>query len=313
MTIKNSIDSGFGSSYQTPEPVVINQYGGEQAPLVGVDENDFAEPVYRDVPWAILFVAHLAVMIWLGVAYGSFSGGTNSANMNATDWKHELETDLDDDEAIHQIEAFAEEVEAYVEVYPMRIFLYVVLPCALLAYFVSYVGTAFVIPSCPTTIVQMSLLGSVGWIIVLTILVSVSTGSWFSWLMSVGIIAIVVYYVTIVWSLIPFASINLKVSLEGISANSGMYIIAFIVSGVGFVWAVFWMYVAIGVLGHEQLQSYGAEVPTTDEVDDDDLYYQSQGDRPQQGFTIFFLLVSLYWTSTVLLVSYSYCLDARQR
>jgi hypothetical protein len=313
MTIKKSKDSTGYASYQHAKPVVVNQYGGEEAPLVGTNDDDFAEPVYRDVFWAILFLAHLAVMIWLAVAYGSFGGGTSAANKNTTDWKQELETELDDDEAIHQLEAFAEEVEAYVEVYPMRIFLYVVLPCALLASFISYVGTAFVIPSCPTTIVQMSLLGSIGWMIVLAILTSVSTGSWFAWLMSACLIAIVVYYVFIVWRLIPFASVNLKVSLEGISANWGMYVIAFVFSGIGFVWAFFWMYVAIGVLGHEQLEAYSEEAPTTDEEDDDDLYYESQGDQPKQGFTIFFLLVSLYWTSTVILVScYLYCLDARR-
>ena len=64
---------------------------------------------------------------------------------------------------------------------------------------------------------------------------------------------------------------------------------------------------SIGVLGHEQLES-GTEYSSTStsetvDDDDDDAYYESQGDQAQQGFTIFLLLVSLYWTSTVILVS----------
>jgi hypothetical protein len=151
---------------------------------------------------------------------------------------------------------------------------------------------------------------------------SVSTGSWFAWLMSAGLIAIVIYYVKIVWNLIPFASVNLKISLKGVSANWGIYMIAFLFSILGFVWTIFWAYVSIGVLGHEQLES-GTEDSSTStsetvDDDDDDAYYESQGDQAQQGFTIFLLLVSLYWTSTVILntiqvtvagVMGTYCFD----
>lgn len=309
MTIRNSKEKDsavYGSTSQQAQPVVV--VGGEYsetAPLVGVDEDDFAEPVYRDVVWALLFLVHLGVMIFLGVVYGSFGVDSAAAYMNTTDWKQEIEAEMDDDEAIHQVEAFAKQVEAYVEVYPMRIFSFIVVPCALLASGFCYFGTAFVIPSCPTAIVQFSLLGSIGWTIALTLLMSISTGSVFAWLMSAGLIAIVVYYVRIVWNLIPFASVNLKVSLKGVSVNWGLYIIAFLFSVLGFIWAIFWAYVAIGVLGHEQLETYTGDSSTAPDTedDDDDVYYESRGDRPQQGFTIFLLLVSLYWTSTVLLVS----------
>lgn len=306
MTIRNSKEDSAASGYGSTQPVVVGGEYSEAAPLVGVHEDDFAEPVYRDVGWALLFLAHLGVMIFLAIAYGSF-GTTETAALsnNTTDWKTEMEAEMDDDEAIHQIEAFAEQVEAYVQVYPMRIFSFIVVPCALLASIFSYIGTAFIIPSCPTAIVQFSLLGSIGWTIAVTLLGAISTGSWFAWLMSAGLIAVVIYYVKIVWNLIPFASVNLRVSLQGVSANWGIYIIAFLFSILGFVWTVFWVYVAIGVLGHEQLESYAAGEEETSSMgdDDDDAYYESQGDRPQQGFTIFLLLVSLYWTSTVLLVS----------
>lgn len=304
MTIRNNSNSkGYGATSQqtaaAAEPIVVGGKYSEAAPLVGVHDEDFAEPVYRDVVWALLFLAHFAVMIYLAIAYGSF--GIQDSGKNTSDWKQELETDLDDDEAIHQVEAFAEQVEAYVEVYPLRIFGFLIVPCALVASVVSYLGTCFVIPSCPTAIVQFCLLGSIGWTIALTVLASISFGSWFVWLISAGVIAIVLYYVRIVWSLIPFAAVNLRVALKGISANWGIYIIAFIVSGIGFVWVFFWMYVSIGVLGHEQLAAVTGETPATDVEDDDDTYYAIQGDQPQQGFTIFLLLVSLYWTSTILL------------
>jgi hypothetical protein len=293
---------GYGvPSYQTQNAVIDEPaaYGvGEDGPLINKTLNpqdDFAEPVYRDVAWAIMFLAHLGVMIYLAVVHGSF--GVDCTNMNTTDWKQELEASIDDDTVLHQVEAFAEAAEAYVQVFPQRIFSYVVIPCAVLASVFSYAATAFWIPSCPTVAVQSALLGSVGWTIILTVFTAVATHFWWTYLMSAVVIAVVIYYVRIVWNLIPFAAINLQVSLKGISANWGMYVLAFLFSAAGFVWTIFWIYVAIGVLGHETI-TYNAEHPknAADESEDGD----------PQGFTFFLLLVSFYWTSTVLLVSTLY-------
>jgi hypothetical protein len=246
-----------------------------------------------------MFLVHLAVMIYLGVAYGSF-GVKHEEQWNSADWKEELQEELeasiDDDKVLHQMETFAEAAEEYVQVFPQRIFIYMVIPCALLASVVSYVGTAFVIPSCAKICVQTALIGSIGWTILLTVFMSVASHSWFVYLMSAGMIAVMIYYVTIVWRLIPFAAVNLEVSLKGISANWGMYILAFLFSVAGFVWTIFWIYVAIGVLGHETL-TYNEEHSKNAGSDNEN------DDVGPQGLTIFLLLVSLYWTSTVLLVS----------
>jgi hypothetical protein len=296
MTIRDTNQYGV-PSYQT-QNVVIDQPAayGEDDPLFNKrinHQDDFAEPVYRDVAWAIMFLAHLGVMIYLGVAHGSF--GVEYTDMNATDWKQELEASIDDDEVLHQVESFAEAAEAYVQVFPQRIFSYVVIPCAVLASVFSYAATAFLIPSCPKVAVQSALLGSVGWTILLTVFTAVASHSLWACLMSAVVIAVVIYYVRIVWNLIPFAAVNLQVSLKGISANWGMYVLAFLFSAAGFVWTVFWIYVAIGVLGHEMM-TYNEEEHPKHAADDSE-------DGGPQGFTVFLLLVSLYWTSTVLLVS----------
>jgi hypothetical protein len=297
MTIRDNNKYGV-PSYQTQDVVIdepIAYVYGEDDPLVNTrinQEDDFAEPVYRDVAWAIVFLAHLAVMIYLGIAHGSF--GVDCTGMNTTDWKQEMEASIDDDKVLHQMEAFAEAAEEYVQVFPQRIFSYVVIPCALLASVFSYAATAFLIPSCPKVAVQSALLGSVGWTIILTMFTAVASHSWWTYLMSAAVIAVAIYYVRIVWNLVPFAAVNLQVSLQGISANWGMYVLAFLFSVAGFVWTIFWIFVAIGVLGHETI-AYKEEHPknASDESED----------GGPQGFTVFLLLVSLYWTSTVLLVS----------
>lgn len=295
MTIRDTNKNGI-PSYQTQDVLIDPIIYGEEDPLLKANhEEDFAEPVFRDVAWALLFLVHLAVMIYLGVAYGSF-GVEHDKQWNSADLKEELEASIDDDKVLHQMETFAEAAEEYVQVFPQRIFIYVVIPCALLASVVSYAGTAFVIPSCAKICVQTALIGSIGWTILLTVFISVASQSWFVYLMSAGMIAVMIYYVTIVWRLIPFAAVNLEVSLKGISANWGMYILAFLFSVAGFVWTIFWIYVTIGVLGHETLTYNEEHTKNAGSSNEND-------DVGPQGLTIFLLLVSLYWTSTVLLVS----------
>ena len=304
MTIRNSGDDAYGvrqsqiPSYQA-QGVVIDE---DNAPMIHIDDEDFAEPVFRDVFWAVLFIVHLLVMIYLGIAYGSF-GVDTSVGGNSTSWKEEMEKGTDDDQAakaVQQMENFVEAAESFIQVYPQRILFIIVIPCAILAFCFSYVGTAFAIPSCPTTVVQFALLGSIGWTVIITLSGAIASHSFFGYLMAAGMIGIVIYYVRIVWSLIPFAAVNLKVSLEGISTNWGMYIVAILFSAISFLWTVFWLYVTIGVLGYESSET-SDEAPK--KATDDDYDYSDGASGGLQGFIFFLLLFSLYWTSTVLMVS----------
>ncbi len=96
MTIRNSGDDAYGvrrsniPSYQA-QGVVIDE---DNAPMIHIDDEDFAEPIFRDVFWAVLFIVHLLVMIYLGIAYGSF-GVDASVSGNSTSWKEEISIDVD--------------------------------------------------------------------------------------------------------------------------------------------------------------------------------------------------------------------------
>lgn len=294
-----------GTEAQT---VLIDESPGEGVPLVRVENltEEEDKPVFRDVWFAIFFLAHLGFMVYLGVAYGSFGIEEIDVNNVTAAIQNAIDDDVDiSEQDLKQLEVFAHEAEAYIQVYPTRIFVFLVLPCALLAYVSAYLSTAFFIPSCPKVMVSACLLGTLVWTLLIAVSVCIAAQSVFAIAGSVVMLGLVGYYVKIVWKMIPFAAVNLRVALLGISANAGMYIVALLFSVVGFIWYVFWFYATIGLLSFET-QAYnntlhdesaggsGTHKHQFNDYDDDDY------DGPQ-GFTFFLLLVSLYWTSSVLL------------
>jgi hypothetical protein len=122
-------------------------------------------------------------------------------------------------------------------------------------------------------------------------------------------LGIVTYYVCIVWKLIPFAAVNLNVSLKAISRNWGMYLVALLFSIVSFVWTVFWLYTTIGLLGYETAEENSKQHPSagakTSHPSSKGSSHESDDfeEGGPQGITLVLLLISLYWTATVLLVS----------
>ena len=112
--------------------------------------------------------------------------------------------------------------------------------------------------------------------------------------------ACVGYYLKLVWKLIPFAAVNLSVALRGISANCGMYIVAFIFSMVGFVWAMLWLITVVGFI-QAMDEAYQADHPRPADMSKQE-YSTQEENGSLSGLVMFCFLVSLYWTGQVLLV-----------
>lgn len=305
------------------EPVLIDEdripqsYGAvvattaEATPLVMADSKDeLDEPKFQDLPFALLFLIHLAVMIWLAVDYGTFT--VDEMDYNVSNWRNYVDDDesAPTDEDWDKFITFVHQAEEWAGVYPYRILSYVILPSAMIAYTVSYLLTAYVIPSCPYFMVVSSLAGTFVWSIVIVIAMCVASHFNFFVLVVAGVIlGATVYYLRQVWHMIPFAATNLMVALKGISANCGMYIVAFVFSIAGFVWTILWLYIFVGVM-QAMDQAYQQANPKPEGMSKKDYEAEEQSD-PMRGFVVFSLLLSFYWTSKILLVSA--CLYACER
>lgn len=297
-------------AYST-ETVAIDESPSEATPLVAVanviiddDDDDLplddGSPFFRDFAFAVVFFIHLAVMIILSVSYGSY--GLEKLDMNVTHWKEYMDDDgkVVNDEDLKHAEDFIRTASDWAQVYPARIMSFIFVPAAFTAFFLSYLGTAYIIPSCPTTMVMSCLLGSIGWTAVFMIWMVVATKSFFAAIVAILVLGAVTYYVNFVWHMIPFAAENLSVALKGISANWGMYVVAFFFSCASFLWGAFWLYVTIGIMQHED-EVDSKSLPKVKGKTHHDVDSNDEGGP--QGFIFFLLLVSLYWTTTIMIVS----------
>ena len=276
-------------------------------PLMGGLEDEMTvnkePPRFRDLPFLILYLVHLAVMVFLALDYGSFTT-IDKIDYNVSNWRNLIDDDqIATDQEWQQVESIVSEAEHWIAVYPPRILRYIIVPSAFVAYAISYLWTAVIIPSCPTIVVVSALLGSLALAFTLTIAIGVAVGfNIFVLLLGFLMMACVGYYLKLVWRLIPFAAVNLSVALQGISANCGMYLVAFAFSIVGFLWTLFWIYVVVGVM-QAMDESYETQHPRPEYMSEQE-YTKAEQDDPLRGFVFFGFLLSLYWTSKILLVSF---------
>jgi Plasma-membrane choline transporter len=288
--IVNSVIPSYGT-----ETVTIDEPYAEGTPLVvSADiEKDFA-PVCRDLPFAILFLMHLAIMIWLGI--GVAPVGYSRLDFNLSTIEEEIRESNVTEEDLHHFEEFVRDAATYSKVYPERILLFLVAPCCILGFIFALICTVFVMKPFPKPMVYSTLFGSLFLTALVMISTSIASRQPMSYILTVLSLGVVVYYICIAWKMVPFAAVNLKVALEGISRNCGMYLVAFVFAEFGFLWVVYWCYVVIGVSAykHDECQKAHPDI----DFDDPD------NDICGMPFPVFILfLLSLYWTSTVAMVS----------
>lgn len=291
-------------------PSTYGSIEAEAAPLIVVDdESDLSKGtngivLFRDPAFAILFILHFVVVIWLAVSFGSFH--IDEINLNVTTWKDYVDddaTDQLDDNNWSEIQKFVDDTIHWLDIYPSRIFSFVIIPSCLSAFGCSFVLTALAIPSCPFAAVKFSLLGTLAMALIVALSLSVAAQfNIFLVLLSTFLVGLVVYYVWIAWRVIPFAAVNLSIALQGISENCGVYLVAFLFSIIGFIWTVLWIYILVGVMDTLD-KSYEAANPQQGGMSNNE-YSEGKESDPLHGLVFFSLLISLYWTSKVLLVGF---------
>lgn len=306
--------NNYSSSQDAPVVVAAHPSYGAVAETVAIDNetepltqgsvvitgdaSEDSSPHCRDVGFAGVFWIHAAIMIWLGV-WVAPSGYRNMHFDFGSIEEAIRKSDEVSDEDLAEFEEFASQVAEYVKVYPIRIFLYLVLPCLILAFIITFFVTVFVVKPFPRPIVYSSLLGSIFLMCCVMISSSIASGSFFVFLLTGLGLAAVIYYVRIAWRMVPFAAVNLKGALEGMSRNCGIYFVGFVFAELGFLWVVFWTYTLVGVSSKQERECEAAHPDSNFNVTSDDYDNVCE---PPFGVMLLFLL-SLYWTSTIIMVS----------
>ena len=265
-------------------------------------------PVFRDWIFAALFYIQLTAVIYSGIVYSPRGYEHIDQLMNYTFIREQIELQSDDmtPEQWQKFDSFVSEISDYISVYAIRILLWTVCPCALFAFFWVYVAVLFVMKPFSKVVVQLSLiftvLCAVGFILAV-ILPSHSVAS----LALGGLLgAPVIYYVQLVWPMIPFAAVNLKVASTAINANMGTHVLAFFSCNLGLLWLLYWLYATFGIMSY--LDDQCSAEHAQDKVWLLGNHSKKDADTNEacgQTGIFFLLLLSGYWTSKVIMVSYS--------
>lgn len=250
-------------------------------------------PIFRDLPFAILFWIQFIIMIFLGVKIAP----KGYASIQWEDWENAIKNDPDtNEEEFEQFKEFLGAAASYIRVYPLRIFLGLLMPMAILAFFTALVLTTRIIRPHPKFMITLCLYGMLIDTIIVMAAITIASRNIIMAGISIIIISVTVYYVGIVWRLIPFSAVNLGVSLEGIRANCCIYNVAFALAKLGFFWMIYWIYVFAGVEMYVGT-TYCPNLKIKNANPEEELEDQS---CPPQMFAFLLLLLSCYWTSQVI-------------
>jgi Plasma-membrane choline transporter len=319
--------------------------------IVEDDDSSTTMPVYRDVPFAVLFVLHCCILAWLGMCIAPLGYDSNNSisTTNTTagggaggkhstmdeeeqhhhdvieDWnssfnylKEELKSEdgLTEDD-IHRLESFFTQTVAYVQVYPTRMFILLILPCIVLAFGAGWIVTALCIRPCPRAMIYTSLIGCMvaafGVLVAAFVGFSHSdgdddsdnaessyTGNVLFCIISLALLGGMAYSLRFYyWPRVSFCAVNLRVALIGIGRNYGTYIVAFTFAILGFAWVLYWIYVLVGTLAYTSYRCRLAHPNANFDMSDED--YDEVCDP--SFFMILLFFFSLYWTNTVIMVS----------
>lgn len=229
------------------------------------EREDYAQPVqpvYRDKWFGVAFIAHLITFIAIGVSYGLSSSQSPLAESEEDSNSSENEINL-----------------------PWRT---LTIGGIAVSYLTTYAIVAFIIPKFSTFAVTASLYGSLIVNILLALAFIIYVPSVIVIIIAVAVVVFNIWYVRQLKDFVPFAAANLKLAAQAVSANSGVYPISFLVGFIGVVWMGFWSYTA------NALGLFDENVA----LNDDDYYGDVAG--VETGIKGFLLLVSLYWTLSVL-------------
>lgn len=255
-------------------------------------------PQFQDMFFGVIFWIHIAVILWLGISVAP--RGYQDMHFDFASIEEEIRKGDDvKEEDLQKLNDFFNQVTEYLQKYPSRILHYLVLPCCCIAFFIALGTAIFVLQPFPRTIVYGSLIGSFATTVLLFLISVLTSNSLALSFMTFIMLVAVIYYVRLAWRMVPFAAVNLKVALKGMSQNCGIYVVACVFAELCFLWLVFWFYTVVGVSFYKTEKCRAAHPG----ANVDDFTADNQDESCDPSVLGFFLsLLSLYWTTTVVMV-----------
>jgi hypothetical protein len=279
----------------------------EEAPLVNhhadiyVDINkDSPESQcpFRDWPFALLFWLHLAAIIYAGVTVSPLGYEVLADNFPDVEEEFAKADDITAED-IEKFKHFVSDAMDYVQLYPMRILIYIITPVTTLAFLYAFSISVFVVKPFATFVVKSSLFSTVLFTAVAMLAIVFSVPSAATVILAVVAIGASIFFVQLLWPMVPFAAINLEVALHGINDNCGIYILALFVSELTFAWIAYWCYVFTGFVFYE---SDACDDGSAGENGHRQLLDGDVVNCGSDGWLFLLFFISLYWTSSVLVV-----------
>jgi len=263
------------------------------------DNKEFAAPACRDIPFAVMFYLHFAVMVWLGVdiAPRGYAGFRDNVDFAAIHDELSKSDDITEDQLV-QLEQMFVAAGEYVRVYPQRVLTYLSIPMGFIAFFAALIMILGLMKPCPRVWVYGCLIESFAIMGAVMITGCVMSNNFFMYLVTGVSLAAIAYYVKIAWRMVPFASVNLKVAVRAIGNNCGIFIVAFVFAKLGLLYVGYWCYVVVGTFAYKSFQCQKQHPEANFDPASDN--YDDECDPPFIIVVLF--LVSLYWTTTITMV-----------
>jgi len=274
------------SAEEEDDPLLIQSRPSVDYSAAQSDKSE--EPVYRDVPFAILFWVQFFALITLGCTIAP----KGYSLLDIASIKEEIREDPSTTSSdLQNFETFVSFMASYLQVYPERILMYLFYPASLMAFLFALVVTTKLIRPHSRLMVALCLVGifvDTAAIFLVGLITSFSIGGL---IFAVVVLGATAYYVRAAWRLIPYSAVNLGVSLEGMQSNCGVYLVALCLAEAGFFFTAYWGYTLVGTM------IYVGETQCSGNTDSDN-------DCAPQSWTFLLLLLSFYWTSQVITVRY---------
>lgn len=206
--------SGYGGGSTANfngEPLTGSGYGGSSTADFNGTKGEIQGKKFNDLPFAIAFVVHLAIMLYFLAAYAGFDNGQNG---DAS--------------------------------YDYTGVVYCVSVCGVFALGLSTLALGFMMKF-SRQLVKMALFFSIGLSLAVGIM-GLLSGQILMGVMGLVSFAFGCCYAYFVWGRIPFAAANLNTALSAVKANMGLAVVAYFFLFVAFGWSIWWSVAAGGAM-----------------------------------------------------------------
>jgi hypothetical protein len=262
-------------------------------------------PKFRDSLFGIVFWVQIVVMVYVAWMYSSAGYQRISRDFNWTQIEQQALADSDDvvtPEKLAELQDLMEKAYEYMQGYRDRLLYYSKVPASIAALVFVNITLKWILKPCTNFMVTSTLLCSVIFVTIIMIALLILEPCVFTLVLTCVVIGAVFFFACTVRSLIPFVTANLKVALEGIGQNLGIYLWAIIFSYVCLIWVVFWVYTFVGL-------SFILSIRCEDELHPEETQHWDKGGDDacvMDGRIVLLLLLSLYWTINVI-INYLRC------